>query len=818
MAEDNRNGRTVKWREVLWWDIRYGLASLLREPGFMAVAVGVLALGIGANAAMFSLLDAVLLKPLPFPQSERIVRVWEAPRAGVTNATSTLDYLDWKRLAPEFEALSAERPIFAALSGSGEPVRLSGKAVTAEYFRVFGAHARLGRVFTPEEDQPGAAAAVVLSHAAWQTHFGGDPAVLQRRVILDGDPHQVVGVLPPGAFDRDQVQIWKPLVFTADQQVRQIHWLTVHGRLREGTTLAQARERMQAIDAALTDVTPVYKRDWMIVVEPLERLLVGDNLRRSLLIAFGAAFLVLLIAAANVANLLLARGAGRKKELAVRAALGASRARLAAQLLTESFVLCILGGAAGIALALLLLELATPLLGESLPYTADVRLDSRVFGFAALVVLGVTLAVGALPALHTKFGDLAGSLNQSARGSSGARRGIRRVIVVGEVALSLVLVCAAGLLFRSLLNLQRLDSGARIDNILTIAASLPANVYPTAESATLFYESATERLDAVPGVSQLALTTHVPLRWIGNGEGMKVQGVQELVNVRFKRVDPGYFDAFDIPVVAGRGITRRDRLGAPGIVVINEALAARLREVGGGRDPVGQVVSLTGPSYVEKVGTTSDVEIVGVIRSERTDVPWRPDRPVVYVPLAQAPAPSITLIVRTQGDAAAVVPGIREAVRQIAPSLPLGRIATMQQIRADTFSGAAAPATIIGAFATVAALLAALGLYGVLAHVVVHQRREIGIRMALGARAADIVSHVLRDGLSMVVAGLALGLIAAVALTRLMGNLLYHVSPLDPVALTLACVSMLCVALLAGLLPASCAARVQPVAVLREEG
>jgi len=818
MREDHRDRRSVRWIEILLSDVRYGLASLVREPGFAAVAVGVLALGIGANAAMFGLVDGVLLKPLPFPRSERMVRVWEAPRPGVINSTSTLDYLDWKRLGTAFEALSAERPISVTLSGSGEPMRLSGKAVTADYFNVFATGARLGRVFTPEDDRPGAPPVVVLSHAAWHTYFGGDVTILDRRLVLDGEPHQVVGVLPPGAFDRDQVEIWKPLIFTPDQQSRGTYWLSVHGRLREGTSLSDAREQMQAIDAALTEVTPVYKRDWTIVVESLERLLVGDDLRRSIVVGFGAAALVLLIACANVANLLLAKGAARRKEMAVRAALGAGRGRLVAQLLIESLVLCLLGGAAGVAVASLLIHVATPILAESIPYTADVRLDFRVFGFAGFVVLAVALVVGALPALQTRFDNLARALNQSARGSSGARGGVRRLIVIGEVALSLVLICGAALLFRSLLNLQRLETGARIDNVITISADLPANVYPTPESASLFYESVAERLGAVRGVTQAALSTHVPLRWIGNGEGLQVAGVEGMVNVRFKRVDPGYFEALDIPVLAGRGITNRDRLGAPLVIVINEALAARLAEVAGIARPVGQAVRLTRPSYVAKGGSTGDFEIVGIIRSERTDAPWRPDRAVVYVPLAQVPSASINLIVRTDGESAGIMPSIREAVRQVAPSLPLGRIATMQQIREDTFSGTTRPAWIIGVFAAVAALLAALGLYGVLAHVVTQQRREIGIRMALGARAGDVVSHVLRNAFSMVVVGLALGLVGAFGLTRVMTNLLYEVSPLDPFALAFACVSMMLVGLLAGFLPARRAARVQPVAVLRDEG
>jgi putative ABC transport system permease protein len=561
-----------------------------------------------------------------------------------------------------------------------------------------------------------------------------------------------------------------------------------------------------------------FKRDWSIVVEPYQDLLVGDGLRRSIFVAFGAVAMVLLIACANVANLLLAKGAARSKELAVRAALGAGRGRLVAQLLTESLVLCLAGGAAGVALASLLIRAATPLLRDFIPYTAEVGLDWRVLAFTAVVALGVALLVGVAPSLQTNFGKLSQLLNQSSRGSSGAHAGLRRAIVIGEVALSLVLVCGAALLFRSLLKLQQLETGVRIENVITLSADLPLQAYPTPESAGLFFESAVQRLEAAPGVEQAALSSHLPLRWIGNGEGLQIAGVAEGVNVRLKRVDPFYFDTLDILLLAGRGVSRDDRRGAPGVIVINEALAARLADVAGWKDPIGRRVTLSCPSYAAKGGTREEVEIVGVIRSERVNSPGNPDPAVAYVPLAQVPRPDIKFFVRTPAEPAAVMPAIREAIRAIDPNLPLGDIATMRQIREGTLSGSSRPAWVIGAFATVAALLAALGLYGVLAHAVTQQRREIGIRMALGARSQDVLSHVLRNALKLVLAGLALGMVAAFALTRVIQNLLFDVSALDPLALTVACAAMALVGLLAALLPARRAAGVEPMVVLREEG
>jgi predicted permease len=656
---------------------------------------------------------------------------------------------------------------------------------------------------------------VVLSHGAWQTYFGGAPDILQQHPILDGEAHQVIGVLPPGAFDRN-AELWIPLAFGPDVQRRDRHWLSVSGRLRSGVTLAQAREEMAAIDTALADTMPLFKRDWTIVVEPLESVLVGDTVRHSVLLLFGAVVIVLLIACANVANLLLARGATRAKEMAVRAALGAGRGRLVVQLLTETAVLCLCGAAAGLGLAHLLLESAVPLLSDSLPYTAGVRLDGRVLGFTAIAALAVTLIVGVLPSLRASIVDVSAVLNGSARGSSSPRSALRRGIVIAEVALSLILVCAALLLFRSLHNLHGLETGVRVENIMTMSIDLPAREHPTPDSAALRYDSLVERIGAAPGVEAVALTTHLPLRWIGNGEAIQVRGVEAPMPVRFKRVDAGYFSAFDIPVVNGRGFTGRDRAGAARVVVINEALAGRLREAGIA-DPVGEAVLLHYPDW-QNQPWQGDVQIVGVIRSERVGAPWRPDPPVVYAPLAQVPQLGVLIAVRTAGKPAPVMPAIREAVRQVAPHLPIGDVASMREIRDRTFSGISRPAWLIGAFAAMAALLAALGLYGVVAHAVAQGRREIGIRLALGATPRGVLLHVLKNAMALVAIGLSVGLAGAFAATRLMAGFLFQVSPADPLTFAAAAASLVGVGLLAGLVPASRAAGVHPDAVLRDDG
>jgi predicted permease len=817
MREEHRDRRTFPLMENVLRDLAHGFAALHRSPAFSATVVAVLALGIGANVAMFSVVDAVLLKPIPFPAPDRIVGVWEAPRPGVFNATQGPEYLEWKRLAPVFAALSAEQPVSATLTGAGEPSRLAGKAVTSEYFRVFPAPVELGRTFTPDDDQPGAPPVLVLSHAAWQTYFGGDPSILTRHPILDGEPLQVVGVLAAGAFDRGDTRFWKPLIFTPEQRTAKIHWLAVFGRLRNDATLSQARDRMQAIHAAMTQGAPKEDREATIVVEPFTNLLVGRGFQQSISVAFGAVALVLLIACANVANLLLARGATRRRELAVRAALGAGRGRLVGQLFTESLVLCLFGAVAGLGVAALLLTGAKPLLTGSIPFTADIALDYRVLAFAGAVGLGVALLAGTLPALQTAWGSLAESMNRSSRGSATGHSRLRRILVVGEVALSLILVCGALLLMRSLLKLQSLDTGVRTDHVITMSVDLPLGTYRTPEQAAVFYQAAVDRLKAAPGVAEASLSTTLPLEWISNGEGMQIPGVEKIMNVRFKRIDPGYLETLGIPVLAGRGITARDHDGAPRVLLINQALAARLAQVGI-QNPVGKVVRVSCQSYTDHRSFMPEIEIAGMIRSERVSSPGRSDPPVVYVPLAQVPSAQVKLLVRTHNDPASVMPAIREAMRGVNPNLPLGDVATMQQVHDRTLSGSSQPAWLIGVFAAISVLLAAVGLYGVMAQLVTQQRREIGIRMALGARAADVLSQVLRNALGMVSIGLGFGLLGAYASTRVMKSLLYETSPLDPFALAAACVAMIVIGTFAGLIPAARAARVDPVATLRQEG
>ncbi len=594
MKEDHRDRRSVRWMENLLRDFRFGMGSLAREPGFAAVTIGLLALGIGVNSAMFSIVDAVLLKPLPFPEPERMVRVWETP-PGLRNGTTTLTFLDWKRQRDIFEALSVENSTRAAVATSGDPARLSGKLVSADYFNVFGVKARIGRTFAPGEDQPGATPVVVLSYSSWQTQFGGDPGVLQRDLALDGEPHRIIGVLPAGSFDRDEARFWKPLIFAPDQLNRRHHWLHVIGRLRSDVSVEQAQAQMNILRASLGSLIP--QKELGFAVDPFAQMLVGDTLRRSIYLAFGAVLLVLLIACANVANLVLAKGATRRKEMALRAALGAGRGRLIGQLLTESLVLCLLGGMAGIAVAYLLLHAASPLVAASLPFTAELSMDLRVLGFAAAAVMAVLILTGLLPSFQTSFGKLSSSLNQGARGSSGSSASVRRVIVIAEVAASVVLICGAALLFKSLAKLQQVDAGVRIDHVITMSADLPSAAYPTPESAARFYAAVVQRLRSVRGVEQASLSLDLPLQGVRWGEWISLAGVKEALLVRVKMVDPWYFATLEIPVESGRGIEDRDRAGAPPVMVINQEVARHLSSRFDMAHPVGRTVGIPLPGY-----------------------------------------------------------------------------------------------------------------------------------------------------------------------------------------------------------------------------
>jgi putative ABC transport system permease protein len=719
--------------------------------------------------------------------------------------------------------MAAERPTHVAVMIGGEPVRLAGLLATADYFNVFGVHAALGRTFASDDDH-----VIVLSHAAWQIKFGGDPNILTRDLIVDTRAYRVIGVLPAGSFDREPTRsgpnefadFWIPLVFTADDLTRGEHQNDVVARLRAGVTLPRAQQDMLTVRASLADLSPASMKGSSVVVEPFDLRLVGDELRRTLALSFGAVLAVLLITCANVANLLLASGAGRRKEMAVRAALGASRGRLVTQLLTESLALCVMGGVGGVAVAYLLMRAASPFLPPDLPSYAELSLNPRALAFASAVALGAALLVGILPALRTSAGALTPAMSAGARGSSASHEPVRRLIVIGEVAASMVLICAALLLARSLTRLQRVDLGVHVDRILTMSADLPMSSYPLPARAVQFMDDAVTRLQAVPGVTTASMSSDVPLDGSG-GEGLTVPGRPGRILVRFKRVDAWYFTAFDIPVLAGRAIRRDDRPGSTRVVLVNTTLARRLAETFGMSDVVGKTVTLPALGYEEQLGSPREAfQIVGVVGNERIRRDLRSPiggEEAVYVALAQSPKRSLKVIVRTNGDPLVAWTGVREALKEVDPHLAVADVQTMAQVKGRQLSGVAEPAWVIGAFAAVALLLAALGLYGVLAHAVTQQRREIGIRLALGAPRHDVLGRVAAQALVMIAIGLGAGHVGAFALTRVTSSLLFEVSPFDPASFAGAGAIMVVVGLVAASLPAMRASRMDPTTALRAE-
>jgi putative ABC transport system permease protein len=828
IREAHRDRRSVRWIETFLKDFRYGLSSLLRRPGFSIVAVGVLAFGVGTTTVMFSLVDSVLLRPMPYANPDRIVRLWEVPRPGSINQTTNGFFDEWRRRSQSFDAMAASRPAHITATIGGDPVRLSGVLATADYFNVFGVHAAIGRTFMRDDDQPGHERVLVLSHAAWQSRFGGDPAAVGQQLIVDNSAYRVIGVLPAGSFDREPTRsgpnevadFWMPLAFTADDLTRGEHQNDVVARLRAGVGLAQAQQDLLAVQAGVVDHIPASEQKPSVVVEPFDLRLIGDGLRRMLWLSFGAVVAVLLITCANIASLLLARGASRRREMAVRAALGASRSRLVTQLLTETLALCAIGGLGGVAVAGFLIQAAVPFLPPDVPSYVDVTLHPRALAFASIVVLGVTLLVGIVPSLRASAGALASAMNAGSRGSSAPHRRIHRAIVIGEVAASMVLVCGAILLSASLAKLQRTDIGARVDRILTLSVDLLSSDYPTPERAVQFMDNAIAALQGVPGVTAASVSSDIPLGGSG-GEGLTVAGQTARTIVRFKRVDAGYFTTFDIPIVDGRGILRDDRPGAPRVVVVNTTLARRLRETFGFANVVGRTVTLPALTYDERLGSPrEEFQIVGIVGNERIRRDLRQplgNEEAVYVALAQSPKHALKISVLTSGDPLASWAGVRNALRVADSRLAIGDVETMAQVKTGSMSSAAAPAWVMSAFAAVALLLAALGLYGVLAHSVAQQAREIGIRLALGATPRDVRRGVAGQAFVMIAIGLAAGLCGALAFVRVTSSLLFEISPFDPSSFAGAAAIMLTAGLAAAVVPALRASRVDPTLALRTD-
>ena len=806
-------------------DLRYGYRTLRNSPGFTAVALATLAIGIGANTAIFSFVDGVLLKPLPYAEPDRIMRVLEKPPGGGRNGISTLNYLDWRKQNTVFEYMAAQTGGSVTLTGINDPVQLRGTRVSPHYFDIYGMKAVLGRTFAPDEDQPGKNHVAVLSHALWESQFGSDPAVIGRSVLLDGERNTIIGVLPEGsAFDRSYSQIWRPLTFEPQNMTRNFHWFGAFAKLKKGVTLERARAQMDAIGARIAHDYPDSNKGWGVAVDRLSETIVGRQLRQSLYVLLAAVGMVLLIGCANLANLSLARGTARDREVSIRASLGAGRWRLMRQFLTENVLLSLCGGVVGIALGYAMmagLKLAMP--RYSLPSEAEIGMDAGVLLFAVALSIFTGILFGLAPAIRATRPNLAGSMKEGGRGAStgGTSRRIRSALVVTEVALAFVLLTGAGLLIRSFFAMQDSDPGFDPTNVLTAGLPIPDKRYPDPAQLNAYVRQVVQSIEALPGVRDVAVTSALPMQGWGYGMPFQIAG-QTLVdraNRRacfFKMVSPSYFRTLGMKLRKGRTLNEHDVKGSLPVTVINETMA---RKYFPKEDPLGKRILIQEivPGKTQ-LGDEIPWEVVGVVADELVSSPGdRDDNPGVYVSVSQSPVYGQALVVRAAMSAALLQQAIRRAVKAVNKDQPLTDMRTLEQIKSESMASNRLRSLLLAVFAAVAMLLSAIGIYGVISYSVVQRTHEIGIRAALGASTGNLLRLVLRNGMWMTAGGLALGVGGALGLTRLLNALLFGVGARDPVTIAAVAGVLALVALLACYIPARRAAQVDPMVALRYE-
>ncbi|HEV2915194.1 MAG TPA: ABC transporter permease [Pyrinomonadaceae bacterium] len=803
-------------------DLRYGVRVLIKNPGFTLIAIIALALGIGANTAIFSVVNAVLLRPLPFEDSERLVNVWSgnAKRGIKRYPTSYPNFADWRDQNRVFEHMAAYGETSVVLSGIEASEQIDGQMASGDLFKVLGVKAALGRVYSREDEESGSLRVAVISHDLWQRRFGADPKVVGRQIMLDGNSFTLLGVMPQGfSFPLGQArdpQFWAPLNPKSETNMeRGANYLGVAARLRPDVSLQQAQAEMDTIARKLEQDYPEKNTGRSINLVTMYEGVVG-NIRPSLFVLLGAVGFVLLIACANVANLLLARGASRQKEIAIRTALGARRSRIVRQLLTESLLLSICAGAVGLLIALWGVDLLGTAIPVDIPRVKDIGLDSRVLGFTVAVSLLTGLIFGLAPALSTSKTDLNETLKEGGRSSTQSirRNRVRSLLVVSEVALSLVLLVGAGLLIRSFLQLQTVNPGFDPHNVLTASIALPSAKYAEERQQAEFFNQLLERAAAQPGVQTVGITSLLPLSGqiaqnVFNIEGRPPLPPGERLTAHARVISPEYLRALGIPLLKGRNFSSQDTSNAPKVLIINETLARRYFP---GEDPIGKRVT---PTIAENF-TAEIIGIVGDVRHMTLDTEVTPE---FYVSHLQLPQPYMTIVARAaeSSNAASLTAGLRSAVQQVDADQPLSDVRTMEQVLADSTARRRFNTLLLGLFASLALVLAAVGIFGVMSYSVTQRTHEIGIRMALGARESDVLRMIVGQGMILAVIGLAVGLAAAFGLTRLMSSLLYGVSATDP--LTFAGVSLLlaAVALVASYIPARRATKVDPMVALRYE-
>jgi putative ABC transport system permease protein len=803
--------------DALLHDLRYALRSLARSPGFTFAAVVTLALGIGATTAIFSVVDAVLLRPLTYRDPGRLVLVWErfAARHQETNVVNPGNYLDWRDRATSFTDLAAFTWTEETFTG-GDPQIVQGRAVTPTFFRTLGAAPQLGRVFTAAEAAPGGPHVIVLSDGLWRQRFGGDSSIIGRAVPVAGGNAIVLGVMPPAfrPMPWGTEQFWAPFRLDPHDRSRTGRYAMVVGRLRPGVTAAQAQAEMDVITRGLAQEYPDFDTGWSANVVSLTEQVVGSA-RRALLVVLGAVTLVLLIAAANVGNLMLVRAEAREHELALRTALGASRSRLARQWLVESTLLSVAGGGLGVLLARWGVDFLVATAPPGIPRLAEVGVDPHVLVVAVAVSLLVGIGAGLPAALGVATRDLASGLRTGSGRITTDRptRRWRNGMVVAQVSLAIVLLTGAGLLVRSLQRLTAIDPGFEPAGVMTAGIDLPQATYSQGARQAAFFAQLTGRIGGLPGVSGVGAISFIPLAGPGAATRFSIVGRPapapgEWTSADIRIVDPGYFGAMHIPVLRGRGFTSVDGPDAPPVVVINQAMARRFWA---GGDAIGArlQVSWTHPD--------AQPSVVGVVGDVHASALENDVQPTIYYVEAQEPTGSMTLVVRHRGDPAALVSSIRGAVADLDRNVPLTNLASMPALVTRSVADRRYPMLLLSGFAVLAVLLAAVGLYGLLAYLVTRRSHEIGVRVALGASRADVLRMVLTDGARVTFVGIAIGTVAAMLVDRALGHLLYGVSATDPVTFVAVAGLLGVVALAASYVPASRATRVDPMVALRTE-